>query len=96
MYVNESNKLTKLHHLNKSKKSIKLEKYFTTLQQSDAIVIFKLRSRMRNLKNNFHGKHQDNNCPRCHHEPDDEEHLFSSCSQLGSPYRMYRIIYKFL
>ena len=39
-----------------------------------------------NLKNNFHGKYQHNNCPRCLHEPDDEEHLFSSCSQLGSLY----------
>ena len=87
MYLNETNKLRKLHHLNKYKKSIKLEKYLTKLQQSDAIVIFKLRTRMKNLKNNFHGKYQDNNCPRCPHEPDDEEHLFSSCSQLGSLYQ---------
>ena len=54
MYLNESNKLRKLHHLNQFKKSIKLEKYLTKLQQSDAIVIFKLRTRMTNLKNNFH------------------------------------------
>ena len=46
---------------------------------------------MTNLKNNFNKKYQDNNCPRCFHEPDDEEHLFSSCSQLGSLYRKYRI-----
>ena len=44
MYLNESNELRKLHHLNKFKKSIKLEKYLTKLQQSDAIVIFKLPS----------------------------------------------------
>ena len=67
MYLNESNKLRKLHHLNKFKKSIKLVKYLTKLQQSDAVVIFKLRTRMINLKNNFHGKYQDNNCPRCLH-----------------------------
>ena len=67
MYLNESNKLRKLHHLNKFKKSIKLVKYLTKLQQSDAVVIFKLRTRMTNLKNNFHGKYQDNNCPRCLH-----------------------------
>ena len=47
---------------------------------------------MTNLKNNFHGKNQENNYPRCLYEPDDEEHLFSSCSQLGSLYRKYRII----
>ena len=42
MYLSEINKLRKPHHLNKFKKSIKLEKYVTTLQQADAIVIFKL------------------------------------------------------
>ena len=83
MYLNQSNKLRKLHHLHKFKDSIKLEKYLTKLRQSDAIVIFKLRTRMTNLKNNFQGKYQDNNCPRCLREPDDEEHLFISCSQLG-------------
>ena len=80
MYLNETNKLRKLHRLNKYKKSIKLEKYLTKLQQSHAIVIFNLRTRITNLKNNFHGKYQDNNCPRCLHEPDDKEHLNSSCS----------------
>ena len=34
---------------------------------------------------------ENNNCPRCLHELDNEEHLFSSCSQLGSLYRKYRI-----
>ena len=56
LYLNESNKLKKLHHLNKFLKSIKLEKYLIKLQQLDAIIIFKLRTRMTNLKNNFHGK----------------------------------------
>ena len=46
---------------------------------------------MTNLKNNFHEKYQDNNCPRCLHGPDDEGHLFSSCSQLSSLYQKYRI-----
>ena len=93
MYLNESNKLRKLHHLNKFKKSIKLEKYLTKLQQSDAIVIFKLRTRMTNLKNNFHWKYQDNNCPRCLYQPDDEERLLSYCAQFGSLYQKYRITY---
>ena len=46
---------------------------------------------MGNLKNNFHGKYRDNNCPRCLHEPDDEVNLFYSCSQLGSLCQKYRI-----
>ena len=91
MYLDENNKLRKLHHLNKFEKPMKLEKYLTKLQQSDAKVIFKLRTRMTNRKNNFCGKYQDNYCPRCLHEPDDEEHLFSSCPQLGSLYQKYRI-----
>ena len=61
MYLYESNELRKLYHLNKFKKSIKLEKYLTKLQQSDAIVIFKLQTRMTNLNNNFRGKYQGNN-----------------------------------
>ena len=76
MYLNDSNKLRILHHLNKFKKSIKLEKYLTKLQQSDAIVIFKRRT-----TKNFRRKYQDNNCPRCLHESDDEVHLISHCSQ---------------
>ena len=91
LYLNESNKIRKLHHWNKFLKSIKLEKYLLKLQQSDAMVIFKLRTRMTNLKNNFHWKYQDNNCPRFLHEPDHEEYLFCSCSQLSSLYRKYRI-----
>ena len=43
---------------------------------------------MTNPKNNFHGKYQDNNCPRWLHEPED---LFSSCSLLGSLYQRYKI-----
>ena len=46
---------------------------------------------MTNMKNNFYEKNQNNNCPRCHHEQDDEEHLFSYCSQLGSLYGNYKI-----
>ena len=46
---------------------------------------------MRNPKNNFHGKYEDNNCPRWLHGPDDEENLFSSCSLLGSLYQRYKI-----
>ena len=53
-------------------------KYLIKLQQSDSIVMFKLRTRMTNLKNNFHGKYQDNNFPRCLHEPDDEELFFAT------------------
>ena len=36
MYLNESNKLRKLHHSNKFLKSMKLEKYLTSLYESDA------------------------------------------------------------
>ena len=90
MHLNENNKRRKLHHLNKFKKSKKMGKYLTKLQQSDAIVIFKLRTKMTNLKNNFHWKCQGNSCPRCLHELDDEQHLFSSYSQLDSLYRKSR------
>ena len=46
---------------------------------------------MTNMKDNLHEKNQDSNCPRCHHEQDDEEHLFSYCSQLGSLNANYKI-----
>ena len=91
MHLNENNKRRKLHHLNKFKKSKKMGKYLTKLKQSEAIVIFKPRTKMTNLKNNFHWKCQGNSCPRCLHELDDEQHLFSSYSQLDSLYRKSRI-----
>ena len=47
---------------------------------------------MTNLENNFYGKYQDNNYPRCPYKPDDEECLFSSYSQLDLLYRKYKII----
>ena len=32
---------------------------------------------MMNLKNNFHGKYQANNCPRRLHKPDDDNNYSS-------------------
>ena len=51
--------------------------YNVTKVRCIAIVILKLGTRMMNLKNNFHGKYQDNNCPRCLHKPDDDNNYSS-------------------
>ena len=47
---------------------------------------------MANLKNNFHGNYQDNNCAGSFHEPGDEEHLtalaHNSVHYIESSYRI--------
>ena len=69
------------------------EKYISKLSRSEASTIFKLRTRMIHLKNNFRNiyKH-DILCPRCKKQQDVEEHLFGNCEKLKSFYIKYNIL----
>ena len=78
--------------LNKYKKEPKREQYIKSITRSEASIIFKLRTRMINLKNNFRNNtNGDILCPRCHKEIDNEQHLFERCNQLEDLYRKYQI-----
>ena len=45
------------------------------LQQKQGRILFKLRTRMISVRNNFKNKYEDLMCPRCKKEIDDEKHL---------------------
>ena len=88
----KSQKLSKLTTLNKYKKQPKPEKYIKELKRTEAAIIFKLRTRMLNLRNNFRNTAKGKiECPRCHQERDDENHLFERCTQLKLLYTKYKI-----
>ena len=69
------------------------EKYMSKLPRSDASTIFKLRTRMIHLKNNFRNiyKH-DILCPQCKKEQDMEEDLFRNYEKLKDLYIKYNIL----
>ena len=76
IHKNECKKLKKLKCLNQYKTNIKREKYIDILQQKQTRILFKLRTRMINVRNNFKNKYEDLMYPRCKKEIDDEKHLF--------------------
>ena len=69
------------------------EKYMSKLSRSEVPTIFKLRTKMIHLKNNFRNiyKH-DILCPRCKKQQDVEEHLFGNCEKLKDLYIKYNIL----
>ena len=88
--VTKGKNLSKLKYLFKHKQEMMKEKYMSKLSRSEASTIFKLRTRMIHLKNNFRNiyKH-DILCPRCKKEQDMEEHLFGKCEKLNDLYIKY-------
>ena len=91
LYKKECENLKKLKYLNQTKTEIKCEKYINSLKQKKAIIMFTLRTRMINLRNNFRNKYQDYMCPRCENDIDDEEHLFNKCEKLKALRKKYDI-----
>ena len=82
IYKNECEKLKKLKYLNQYKTKITLERYMDILQQKQARILFKLRTRMVNFRNNCKNKNEDLICPRCKEEIDDEKNLFTKLEKL--------------
>ena len=62
IYKNEFEK--KLKCLNQYKTKIKRERYIDILQQKHKRIIFKLRTRLINVRNNFKNKYKDLMYPR--------------------------------
>ena len=61
------------------------------LQQKQARVLFKLRTWMISVRNNFKNKCEDLMCPKCKKEIDDEKHLFTKCEKLADIQNKYNI-----
>ena len=91
IYKNECEKLKKLKCLNQYKAKIKRERYMDILQQERVRVLFKVRTRMISVRNNFKNKYEDLMCPRCKKEIDDEKHLFTKCEKLVDIQNKYNI-----
>ena len=75
IYKNECEKLKKLKCFNQCKTKIKHERYLDILQKKQTRILFKLRTRMINVRCNFKNKYEDLMYPRCKKEIDDEKHL---------------------
>ena len=93
IYKNECEKLKKLKCLNQYKAKIKRERYMDILQQKQARILFKLRTPMISVRNNFKIKYEDLMRPRCKKEIDDEKHLFTKCEKLANMQNKYNINY---
>ena len=91
IYKNECEKLKKLKCLNQYKAKIKRERYMDILQQERVRVLFKVRTQMISVRNNFKNKYEDLMCPKCKKEIDDEKHLFTKCEKLADIQNKYNI-----
>ena len=91
IYKNECEKLKKLKCLNQYKAKIKRERYMDILQQERVRVLFKVRTQMISVRNNFKNKYEDLMCPKCKKEIDDEKHLFTKCEKLADIQKKYNI-----
>ena len=56
------------------------EKYMTELTRTETSTIFKARTRMLDIKNNFRGKYQTMECRGCGKEDETQEHVFNQCT----------------
>jgi len=90
-YNKIAKEMSKTVNLSRTKSKIKKEQYLTKLKRSEASIIFKLRCRMINLKNNFKATNKDQKCPRCKKDTDNEQHLFGKCEKLLLLYEKHKI-----
>ena len=56
--------------------------YMNKLNRKQVSTIFKARSRMLDIKNNFRGKYNDLKCRGCGQPPETQEHVFEECPKL--------------
>ena len=62
--------------INKKKK----ENYLNTLSQPDVSLIFNIKTRMIDVKNNYKNRYHDNICRHCKTEAETQEHILEKCS----------------
>ena len=55
-------------------------RYMKEMTRKDASTIFKARSRMLDMKNNFKGKYRDTKCRKCNYENETQEHILQECA----------------
>ena len=57
----------------------KRKNYLNTLKRTEASIIFKARTRMLDIKENYRGKYTDNKCRLCKDEVETQEHILENC-----------------
>ncbi len=60
-------------------RNTKRPKYMNKLNRHQVSTIFKARTRMIDVKNNFRGKYLDNKCRGCKNEDETQEHVLQEC-----------------
>ena len=55
-------------------------KYMKELKRTEASTIFKARTRMLDVKNNFKGKYKDTKCRKCTETVESQEHVLETCT----------------
>ncbi len=60
-------------------KAGKRPKYMNKLTRREASTIFKARTRMLDVKNNFKGKYRDRKCRKCNCDNETQEHILQEC-----------------
>ena len=78
-------KFKKIKCLNQYKTKLKRESYIDILQPKQTRTLFKLRTRIINVRNNFKNKYE------CKKEIDDEKYLFTKCEKLADIQNKYDI-----
>ena len=57
-------------------------RYLNTLTRNECSTIFKARTRMLDIKNNFRGKHDNTQCRACKKEIETQEHILNQCTAI--------------
>jgi hypothetical protein len=76
---------SKLQHLTEGKKEWNVKnrpQYMNKLTRIETSTIFKARTRMLNVKNNYRGKHTDNICRGCGKECETQKHVLEECEEI--------------
>ena len=82
---NDAKDKSKVQHLIQGKKEWKPDtrsKCYKNLCRIDCSTIFKARTRMLDIKNNYRNKYKDLTCRACKKEPETQEHVMEKCSTI--------------
>ena len=67
--------------------------YMNKLTRMEASTIFKARTRMLDVKNNYRGKHNNVTCRKCGETTETQEHILDECKGIHTNNTTIRLIY---
>ena len=80
--TNQASEKSKVQHIlnNKTWKPGKRPNYMNKLTRNEVSTIFKARTRMLDIKNNFRNKYRTLKCRKCEEETETQEHIMNECT----------------